>query len=79
MQEASRVYTYVKAAAWTTPALDPVAEQSGELPPSQEKEKKPNRRRNETRGIWRNGIWGERSPDPGYLSSEPREPSSDLR
>lgn len=41
MQEASQVYTYVKAAAKTTPGLKPVAEQLGERFRQAKKRKKP--------------------------------------
>nr|VFJ57936.1 MAG: hypothetical protein BECKDK2373B_GA0170837_10695 [Candidatus Kentron sp. DK] len=41
MQEASQVYTYVKAAAKTTPGLKPVAEQLGERFRQAKKKKKP--------------------------------------
>nr|VFJ77562.1 MAG: hypothetical protein BECKFW1821C_GA0114237_11298 [Candidatus Kentron sp. FW] len=41
MQEASQVYTYVKAAAKTTPGLKPVAEQLGERFKQAKKKKKP--------------------------------------
>jgi len=41
MQEASQVYTYVKAAAKTTPGLKPVAEQLGERFRQAKKKKQP--------------------------------------
>nr|VFJ60000.1 MAG: hypothetical protein BECKFW1821B_GA0114236_10539 [Candidatus Kentron sp. FW] len=41
MQEASQVYTYVKAAAKTTPGLKAVAEQLGERFKQAKKKKKP--------------------------------------
>jgi len=41
MQEASQVYTYVKAAAKTTPGLKPVAEQLGERFRQAKRKKKP--------------------------------------
>nr|VFK74499.1 MAG: hypothetical protein BECKMB1821H_GA0114242_100564 [Candidatus Kentron sp. MB] len=41
MQEASQLYTYVKAAAKTTPGLKPIAEQLGERFRQAKKKKKP--------------------------------------